>query len=71
MRRVQVAGGSYKSARVMSRQHISTDEQAPGTVLACCILAQSGLGLKVVGLLHKAVCRGGAVMPGGGPRPAG
>lgn len=69
--KVQVTGGSYESARTMSRQHVSADEQAHGTVLACCILARSGLSLKVVGKLHQAVCRSGTVTPGAGSRPAG
>ncbi|MOA46419.1 hypothetical protein D3C78_1689260 [compost metagenome] len=41
----------------MSRQHVSQDEQEHGTVLACCIQAQGSLSLKVVGKLHKAVCK--------------
>lgn len=56
--KVQVTSGSYAQTRTMSRQHVSQDEQEHGTVLACCIQAQSSLSLKVVGKLHKAVCRG-------------
>ena len=56
--KVQVTSGSYEQTRNMSRQHVSVDEQEHGTVLACCIQAQSSLSLKVVGKLQKAVCRG-------------
>ena len=56
--KVQVTSGAYQTTRTMSRQHVSQDEEEHGTVLACCIQAQSSLSLKVVGKLHKAVCRG-------------
>ena len=56
--KVQVTSGTYETSRTMSRQHASTDEQARGIVLACCIQAQSSLSLKVLGKLHKAVCKG-------------
>ncbi|SEQ36528.1 2Fe-2S iron-sulfur cluster binding domain-containing protein [Azotobacter beijerinckii] len=56
--KVRVTGGSYTQTRTMSRQHVSADEQEHGTVLACCIQAQSSLSLKVVGKLQKAVCKG-------------
>ncbi len=55
--KVQVTGGNYCQSRPMSRQHVSADEQAHGTVLACCIMAQGGLRLRVVGKLYKALCR--------------
>ncbi|HHK4245115.1 TPA: 2Fe-2S iron-sulfur cluster-binding protein [Pseudomonas aeruginosa] len=54
--KVQVVQGQYK-ARQMSRQHISTEEQVSGIVLACCIVAQSDLHLQVVGKMRKAVGR--------------
>ncbi|WP_231876361.1 2Fe-2S iron-sulfur cluster binding domain-containing protein [Azotobacter vinelandii] len=69
--KVRVTGGVYRQSRPMSRQHVSAVEQAHGTVLACCILAQGDLSLKVVGKLHKALCRSRAVTSGDGPRPAG
>ena len=56
--KVQVTSGAYQTTRTMSRQHVSLDEQEHGTVLACCIQAQSDLRLRVVGKLHKAVCKG-------------
>lgn len=56
--KVQVTSGDYCQSRPMSRQHASADEQAHGVVLACCIQAHSDLSLKVVGKLHKAVCKG-------------
>lgn len=54
--KVQVTRGEYL-VRTMSRQHVSDDDLAHGTVLACRILAQTDLSLKVVGKLNKAVCR--------------
>ena len=56
--KVQVTRGDYRTTRTMSRGHVSVDEEEHGTVLACCIQAQSDLSLKVVGKLHKAVCQG-------------
>lgn len=55
--KVQVISGSYCQSRPMSRRHVSIDEQEQGTVLACCILAQSSLSLKVLGKLKKSVCK--------------
>ncbi|MCL7462966.1 2Fe-2S iron-sulfur cluster-binding protein [Pseudomonas sp. NW5] len=55
--KVQVTQGDYCTVRAMSRQHVSQEDEAQGTVLACCIQAQSALSLRVVGKLHKAVCR--------------
>lgn len=64
--KVQVTGGAYCQARPMSRQHASAAEQADGIVLACCIRAQSGLRLRVLGKLHQAVCK--AALPLAAPR---
>jgi len=56
--KVQITAGSYVQTRPMSRQHVSDDEQAEGTALACCIQAQSDLKLRVLGKMRKAVFRG-------------
>lgn len=54
--KVQVLSGSY-SKRVMSRAHVSTQEEAEGVVLSCCIKPTSDLHLHVVGKMKKNVCR--------------
>lgn len=53
--RVQVIEGEF-NVRVMSRAHVSEEEQARGMVLACRTRPCSDLVLKVVGLMRKAVC---------------
>ncbi|MBF7729118.1 2Fe-2S iron-sulfur cluster-binding protein [Pseudomonas sp. N040] len=55
--KVQVLTGSY-AAKAMSRAHVSAEEQAGGTVLACRITPTSDLRLAVVGKMKKGVCRG-------------
>ncbi|GAA6142847.1 2Fe-2S iron-sulfur cluster-binding protein [Hydrogenophaga sp. 5NK40-0174] len=54
--KVAVLAGSFRS-RVMSRSHVSADEEANGVVLACCIQPTSDLTLSVIGKLRKAVTR--------------
>jgi ferredoxin len=44
--RVRVTQGVYRSD-LMSRAHISADDEAAGVVLACCIYAQSDLSLRL------------------------
>lgn len=68
--RVRILSGLYQ-AKVMSRQHVSVEDQASGIVLACRVLPRSELALRVVGKLHKAVCRpaGGDAQPVGGTAP--
>ncbi len=48
--------GDYDK-RVMSREHISEDEEAQGCVLACRVKPRSDLALSVIGLMKKNVCR--------------
>lgn len=54
--KVAIVSGEFK-ARVMSRAHVSEDEQAAGQVLACRTLPLSDLRLAVIGPMKKTVCR--------------
>ena len=54
--KIQVLSGAYDK-RVMSREHISEDEEAQGCVLACRVKPRSDLALSVIGLMKKNVCR--------------
>lgn len=54
--KVEVLGGDY-AARVMSREHVSEDDEACGRVLACRVRPRSDLHIKVIGKMKKSVCR--------------
>ena len=54
--KVQVLEGQY-TKRVMSRAHVSAEEEASGCVLSCRIKPTSDLRLHVVGAMKKNVCR--------------
>ena len=54
--KVHVLEGSYDK-RVMSRAHISAEEEAGGCVLSCRIKPTSDLRVSVVGSMKKTVCR--------------
>lgn len=54
--KVAVLSGSFRK-RVMSRSHVSEDDEAQQRVLACCIFPEADLTLKVIGGLQKAVAR--------------
>jgi len=54
--KIQVLSGDYDK-RVMSREHITEDEEAQGCVLACRVNPRSDLALSVIGLMKKNVCR--------------
>lgn len=54
--KVQILSGSYIK-RVMSREHISADEEAQGCVLACRVRPTSDTRLRVIGSMKKNVCR--------------
>ena len=54
--KIKVLSGAYDK-RVMSREHISEDEEAQGCVLACRVKPRSDLALSVIGLMKKNVCR--------------
>jgi ferredoxin len=62
--KVQVVSGSY-AKRVMSREHISEQDEAQGCVLACRVRPTSPIGLRVIGAMKKNVCR--VVEPSGVP----
>lgn len=54
--KVRVIEGRFK-AGLMSRSHVSEQEQAEGFALACRICAESDLVLQVVGGMRKAMFR--------------
>lgn len=54
--KVEVTAGQYQ-ARVMSRDHVSADDEACGRVLSCRIRPSSDLRVKVIGKMKKSVCR--------------
>ncbi len=54
--KVQVVDGSY-AGRVMSRAHVSEQEEAEGCVLSCRIQPTSDLHIRVLGKMKKNVCR--------------
>ena len=54
--KVEVTAGQYQ-ARVMSRDHVSAEDEACGRVLSCCIRPSSDLRVKVIGKMKKNVCR--------------
>ena len=54
--KVEITAGQYV-ARVMSREHVSAEDEACGRVLACRVRPDSDLSLKVIGQMKKSVCR--------------
>lgn len=54
--KVQVLDG-YFLKRPMSRSHVSEEDEARQQVLACCIVPESDLHLRVVGKLQRAITR--------------
>lgn len=54
--KVHVISGSY-TKRVMSREHVSAEEEAAGCVLACRVKPTSDVHLQVLGQMKKNVCR--------------
>jgi ferredoxin len=54
--KIEIVGGTYRK-RVMSREHVSAEEEAAGLVLACRVWPTSDVVLRVVGLMKKNVCR--------------
>lgn len=54
--KVQVIEGQF-AKRVMSRAHVSAEEEASGCVLSCRIKPSSDLRVSVVGAMKKNVCR--------------
>ena len=54
--KVEVTAGQYQ-VRVMSRDHVSAEDEACGRVLSCRIRPSSDLHVKVIGKMKKSVCR--------------
>lgn len=54
--KIEVVQGVYRK-RVMSREHVSEEEEERGCVLACRVMPDSDVKLKVVGKMKKNVCR--------------
>lgn len=54
--KIEVVAGDYQK-RVMSRDHVSEQDEAAGCVLACRVMPVSDVKLKVVGKMKKNVCR--------------
>lgn len=50
--KVEVVSGRYSSRR-MSREHVSSEQEASGVVLACRVRPQSDMVVRVIGLLRK------------------
>jgi ferredoxin len=55
--KVAIQAGHY-TMRVMSREHVSEDEERCGHVLACRVKPASDIRLAVIGKMKKSVCRG-------------
>jgi ferredoxin len=54
--KVHITAGTYTS-RVMSREHVTEEEERQGCVLACRTKPTSDLRLAVIGKMKKSVCR--------------
>ncbi|PUA20741.1 ferredoxin [Glaciimonas sp. PCH181] len=54
--KIEILAGEYQCG-LMSRAHVSEDEQNRAVVLACRIRPQSDLLVRVVGKMCKSVCR--------------
>ena len=54
--KVQIVQGQYVS-RVMSRDHVSAEDEAQGRVLSCRVRPASDITLRVLGTMKKNVCR--------------
>lgn len=54
--KVEITAGVFET-RAMSRDHISTDDEAQGRVLACRVYPRSDVSLRVLGKMQRTVCR--------------
>jgi ferredoxin len=54
--KVEVLAGSFQK-RPMSRSHVSEDDEAHNRVLACCIVPQTDIQLRVIGKIQRAMTR--------------
>lgn len=62
--KVQITQGQVRR-KVMSREHVTVEEEAAGLALACRIHPCSDLSLRVVGKMKKSLCRTDRAMPAG------
>jgi len=53
--KVRIGQGDYQK-RVMSREHITLEEEAAGIVLSCRVRPLSNIRLSVLGCMKKRVC---------------
>jgi len=56
--KVAILQGDF-AARVMSRAHVSEDDERQGRLLACRVAPRSDIRLAVLGPMRKSVCRNG------------
>jgi ferredoxin len=54
--KVEIVSGTYRK-KVMSREHVSVEDEAAGRILACRAWPESDIVLRVIGLMKKNVCR--------------
>jgi ferredoxin len=54
--KIQINSGVYDTKK-MSRAHVSADEEASGSVLACRVFPRSDLSLSVIGKLQKNIVK--------------
>ncbi len=54
--KIEITQGQV-STRVMSRAHISSDDECNGRLLACKSSPLTDVSIKVIGHMHKTVCR--------------
>jgi len=55
--KVEIVAGDYYVSRVMSREHVSEDDERCHRVLACRVNPLTDLRLKVLGPIRKNLCR--------------
>ena len=53
----QITKGEFQQHRPMSTEYITKEELEDKTVLACCIKPLGNLEVKVLGKMHKNVCK--------------
>lgn len=59
--KVEVVEGQY-SKKIMSRSHVSLEDEQAHRVLACCIIPESDLRINVIGKMQRSInrCGGGS-----------
>lgn len=61
--KVAVVGGEWEKTGLMSRAHVSAEEEARGIVLACRAAPCSDVDIEVLGKMQKSVFKGWGVPP--------